>query len=172
MGFCHPGPGHYDRIVFGPRAASSDAWSERLLALLMIATTLAAVDQWVKVFVSTPVWAVHHRSDAWFVGSCAIIIAILPLTRLPSRGVAVAAGVFAGGVLGNLISAGSDGLSVPNPIIIMHGMGGIAFNPADTFILAGNLALMTTLICVCVRYREELALWRSARRAARQQRLR
>jgi hypothetical protein len=28
------------------------------------------------------------------------------------------------------------------------------------------------LICVCVRYREELALWRSARRAALQQRLR
>ena len=158
--------------MFGPRAASSDAWSERLLALLIVATALAAVDQWVKVSISTPVWAEHHRSGAWFAGSCAILIAILPLTRLPSRAVAIAAGVFAGGVLGNLISAGSDGLHVPNPIIIMHGMGGIAFNPADAFILAGNLSLMAALITVCIRYRVELAHWRATRRAAVQQRLR
>ena len=158
--------------MFGPRAASTDAWSERLLALLIVATALAAVDQWVKVLVSTPVWAEHQRSDAWFIGSCAILVAILPLTRLPSRAVAIAAGVLAGGVLGNLISAGANGLYVPNPIIIMRGMGGIAFNPADTFILAGNLALMTTLIAICLRYREELALWRATRRAAVRQRLR
>jgi lipoprotein signal peptidase len=156
--------------VFGQRASSSKAWSDRLLALLVIATTLAAVDQYVKLSVSTPVWALHHRSDAWFGGSCAILIAILPLTRLPSRAVAVAAGIFSGGVLGNLISAGSDGLYVPNPIIIMHGMGGVAFNPADTFILIGNLGLMTALICLCVRYRAELTLWRAARRATLQQR--
>jgi lipoprotein signal peptidase len=159
--------------VFGPRAASSahEAWSERLLALLLIALALAAVDQWVKLTVSTPYWAVHHRSDLWFAGSCVLLVAILPLTRVPSRAVAIAAGIFAGGVLGNLLSASTDGLSVPNPIIVMHGMGGIAFNPADTFILAGNLALMTTLIVVCLRYREQLDLWRSARRAALRQRL-
>jgi lipoprotein signal peptidase len=157
--------------VFGSRAASSDAWSDRLLALLLVATALAAVDQWVKVLVSTPAWAQHHRSDAWFAGSCAILIAILPLTRLPSRAVAIAAGVFAGGVLGNLISAGTDGLYVPNPIIIMHGMGGIAFNPADAFILAGNLSLVTTLIVVCIRSRAELVEWRTARRTDIRRRL-
>jgi lipoprotein signal peptidase len=163
--------GHYHADMFGPRATSSEAWSERLLALLMVATALAAIDQWVKLSVSTPVWAEHHRSGAWFAGSCAILVAILPLTRLPSRAVAIAAGVFAGGVLGNLISAGSDGLYVPNPIIIMHGMGGVAFNAADTFILAGNLSLMGALIVVCVRSRGELAAWRTARRAALRQRL-
>jgi lipoprotein signal peptidase len=157
--------------MFGPRATSSEAWSERLLALLIVATVLAAIDQCVKVSVSTPVWAEHHRSGAWFAGSCAVLIATLPLTRLPSRAVAIAAGVFAGGVLGNLISAGSDGLYVPNPIIIMHGMGGVAFNPADTFILVGNVSLTATLIVVCVRYRVELAAWRTARRAALRQRL-
>ncbi len=158
--------------MFGVRAASTEAWSERLLALLVIATALAAVDQWVKLTVPTPPWAIHQRSDLWFAGSCVLLIAIVPLTRLPSRGVAVAAGIFAGGVLGNLVSASSDGLSVPNPIIVMHGMGGIAFNPADAFILAGNLALMATLIAVCLRYREELSRWRSERRGALAARLR
>jgi lipoprotein signal peptidase len=157
--------------VFGPRAATSEAWSERLLALLVIAVALAAVDQWVKATVATPPWAVHQRSDLWFAGSCVILVAVLPLTRLPSRGVAIAAGIFCGGVLGNLLSAGADGLSVPNPIIVMHGMGGIAFNPADTFILAGNLSLMTALICVCVRYRVELNQWRAERRDALQRRV-
>ena len=128
--------------MFGQRAVSSEAWSERLLALLLIAVVLAAIDQTVKLTVSTPLWAVHHRSDLWFVGSCLVLVAVLPLTRLPSRGVAIAAGRLRGGVLGNLLSASADGLNVPNPIIIMHGMGGVAFNPADAFIEAGNLALM------------------------------
>ena len=101
-----------------------------------------------------------------------VVVAILPLTRVPSRAVAIAAGIFAGGVLGNLLSASADGLYVPNPLIIMHGMGGIAFNPADTFILAGNLALMATLIAVCFRYRAELEEWRAARRTALHERLR
>ncbi len=149
--------------MFGTRTASSEleAWGERLLALLLIALTLTAVDQWVKLTVSTPYWAVHHRSDLWFTGSCVLLVAIVPLTRVPSRAVAIAAGIFAGGVLGNLLSASTDGLYVPNPIIIMHGMGGVAFNPADTFILVGNLALTMALIAVCVRYREQLDLWRS-----------
>ncbi len=148
--------------MFGPRAASTDAWSERLLALLLIALGLAAVDQVVKSMIATPTWAVHQRSDVWFAGSCVLLIAIMPLTRLPSRAVSIAAGIFGGGVLGNLVSAGSDGLSVPDPIIVMHGMGGIAFNPADTFILAGNLALMATLIARCIRSREELHAWRGS----------
>jgi lipoprotein signal peptidase len=157
--------------VFGTRASSTEAWSERLLALLLIALALAAVDQWVKFAVATPAWAFHQRSDLWFVGSCLIFVATLPLTRLPSRGVAIAAGIFSGGVLGNLLSASADGLSVPNPIIIMHGMGGIAFNPADAFILTGNLTLTAALIGVSFRYREEVDLWRSDRRAAVRQRL-
>jgi lipoprotein signal peptidase len=147
--------------MFGQRAVSSEAWSERLLALLLIAVVLAAIDQTVKLTVSTPIWAVHHRSGVWFVGSCLVLVAVLPLTRLPSRGVAIAAGVFAGGVLGNLLSASADGLNVPNPIIVMHGMGGLAFNPADAFIEAGNLALMAMLFSICLRHRNALAGWRT-----------
>ena len=147
--------------MFGQRAVSSEAWSERLLALLLIATVLAGIDQTVKHVVSTPLWAVHHRSGIWFVGSCLVLVAVLPLTRVPSRGVAIAAGVFAGGVLGNLLSASADGLNVPNPIIVMNGMGGFAFNPADAFIEAGNLALMGMLVSICLRHRNALAGWRA-----------
>lgn len=147
--------------MFGQRAVSSEAWSERLLALLLIAVVLAAIDQTVKLTVSTPHWAVHHRSGLWFAGSCLVLIAVLPLTRLPSRGVAIAAGVFAGGVLGNLLSASAGGLNVPNPIIIMNSLGGFAFNPADAFIEAGNLALMAMLVSVCLRHRDALAGWRA-----------
>jgi lipoprotein signal peptidase len=157
--------------MFGQRATSSQAWSERLLAVLLIAMVLAAVDQWVKLTIATPPWAVHQRSDLWFVGSCLVLVAILPVTRVPSRAVAIAAGIFVGGVLGNLVSASFDGLSVPNPIIIMNGMGGIAFNPADTFILAGNVSLMMTLSFIVLRYRHELKAWRAARRGALVQRL-
>jgi lipoprotein signal peptidase len=157
--------------MFGQRAVSSEAWSERLLALLVIAAVLAAVDQVVKHTVSTPLWAVHHRSDRWFIGSCLVLVAVLPLTRLPSRSVAIAAGVFAGGVLGNLLSAGADGLNVPNPIIVMHGMGGVAFNPADAFIETGNLALMVALVCVTLRHREAIGVWRANGRRALRRRL-
>ena len=157
--------------VFGSRAASSEAWSERLLVLLLIAGVLASVDQWVKLTVATPPWAIHQRSHLWFIGSCAILVANLPLTRLPSRSVSIAAGIFCGGVLGNLLSAAADGFSVPNPIIVMHGVGGIAFNPADAFILAGNLSLMAALIAVSFRYRVQLHRWRNERRSSLQQRL-
>jgi hypothetical protein len=150
--------------VFGLRVDPGAAWSERLLVLLVIATSLAAVDQWVKLTVHTPFWAVHHRSDLWFLGSCAVLLAVMPLTRLPSRALAVAAGILSGGVLGNLLSASSGGLNVPNPIIIMHGVGGIAFNPADAFIEAGNVALVATLVCIALRRREELRAWRARAR--------
>lgn len=157
--------------MLGERTVSTKAWSERLLAVLVIAAGLAAIDQWVKLEVPTPAWAVHHRSDLWFLSSCVVLVAILALTRLPSRGLSIAAGFLAGGVLGNLLSASSDGRDVPNPIIVMHGMGGVAFNPADAFIEAGNVALIGTLVYISLRHREELALWRARARSAWHERL-
>ncbi len=151
--------------MFGLRVAPGTERSERLLGLLVIATGLAAIDQWVKLAVHTPLWAVHHRSDLWFFGSCGVLVAVLPLTRLPSRALSAAAGILSGGVLGNLLSASSGGLDVPNPIIVMHGVGGIAFNPADAFIEAGNVALVATLMCIAWRRREELSAWRARARA-------
>ena len=160
--------GHYHGAhVRSARNLVPRAWSETALALLMVATATCRGRPMGEGFRSpTP--------------SGPNIIARAPgspaRARDPDRDLALDATTvarrsdrgrgFAGGFLGNLISAGTDGLYVPNPLIIMHGMGGIAFNPADAFILIGNLSLMAALIVVCVRYRVELAAWRTARRAA------
>jgi len=130
-------------------------WIERLLTLLVIAAVLAIADQYVKFKIPTPSFADHHRSELWFFGSCALLLSVMPLARIPSNSVAASAGIFSGGVLGNLISAGSNGLVVPNPIII-GSRTGIAFNLADTFVLAGNLMLMASLMTVTIRYRDRL----------------
>ncbi len=78
------------------------------------------------------------------------------MARLPSNTVTIAAGIFNGGILGNLLSASSDHLDVPNPILIGHQTGGIAFNLADAFILTGNLMLMVSLCVLTIRYRDHL----------------
>ncbi len=145
---------------------------ERLLVLLVVAVSLAAVDLWVKFAVPTEPWALHQRSDVWFFGSCFLMLAALPLARLPSNTVTIAAGIFNGGILGNLLSASTDHLEVPNPILIGHRTGGVAFNMADAFILTGNLMLMVSLCALTIRYRhylprrEGLRLTRSRRTRA------
>jgi lipoprotein signal peptidase len=131
------------------------AWPERLLTLLLIAALLAVVDQYVKFEIPTPTFAQHHRSELWFFGSCALLLSVVPLARVPSNSVAASAGIFSGGVLGNLISAGANGFVVPNPLVIGTRTG-IAFNLADTFVLAGNLMLMASLMTVTIRYRDRL----------------
>ena len=80
-------------------------WMERLLVLLVIAVSLAAIDLYVKLTVPTPPWALHQRSDVWFFGSLVLMLAALALARLPSNTVTIAAGIFNGGMLGNLFSA-------------------------------------------------------------------
>jgi hypothetical protein len=129
---------------------------KRLLGLLVITTTLAAVDLWVKLALPAPDWALHQRSNLWFIGSCLLLVAALPLARLPSTSVTIAAGIFNGGVLGNVLSASDNDLVVPNPILIGNQVNGVAFNLADLFILTGNLMLMATLIVLVVRNRERL----------------
>ena len=128
---------------------------ERLLTLLVIAALLAVVDQYVKFEIPTPSFAQHQRSEFWFLGSCALLLSVPPLARVPSNSVAASAGIFSGGVLGNLISAGANGFVVPNPLVI-GSRTGIAFNLADTFVLAGNLMLMASLMTVTIRYRDRL----------------
>jgi hypothetical protein len=129
---------------------------KRLLGLLVITTTLAAVDLWTKLLLPAPDWALHQRSNLWFIGSCLLLVAALPLARLPSTSVTIAAGIFNGGVLGNVLSASDNDLVVPNPILIGNQVNGVAFNLADLFILTGNLMLMATLIVLVVRNRERL----------------
>jgi hypothetical protein len=142
----------------------------RLLGLLLITTALAAIDLWSKLLLPTPEWALHQRSNIWFIGSCLLLVAALPLARLPSTSVTIAAGIFNGGVLGNVLSASDDHLVVPNPILIGSQVNGVAFNLADLFILTGNLMLMATLILLVIRNRHRLPSEATAFRRWRQRR--
>ena len=140
-------------------------WSERLLIFASSAVVLAAADQVVKATVSTPVWAFHHRSYGWVALSVAVLAGAFFLTLVPSRAVAVAAGVMSAGAIANLISARSDGNRVPNPLVIGNYERGFAFNVADCCFLAGNLLLMASLIVMIVRRRDRLAPPRAWERA-------
>ena len=130
---------------------------DRLLLFVAPAVVLVSVDQVVKATVSTPVWAFHHRSNGWVALSIAVLVGAFFLTLVPSRAVAVAAGVMSAGAIGNLISARLDGNRVPNPLVIGDYQRGIAFNLADVFFLVGNLLLMSALIVMIVRRRDRLA---------------
>ena len=129
------------------------------------AVVLVAVDQVLRAAVSTPSWAYHHRSFAWVALSIAVLVGAFCLTFVPSRAVAVAAGVMTAGAIGNLISARLNGNRVPNPLVIGNYERGFAFNLADVFFLAGNLLLMGTLIVMLVRRRDRLAPPRAWERA-------
>jgi len=131
-------------------------WSDRLLVFVAPAVVLVPADQFVKATISTPIWAFHHRSDGWVALSVAVLVGAFFLTLVPSRAVAVAAGVMSAGALANLISARSDGNRVPNPLVIGDYQRGFAFNLADVFFLVGNLLLVVSLIVVIVRRRDRL----------------
>jgi hypothetical protein len=139
--------------------------SDRLLLIVVPAVVLASADQVVKATVSTPLWAFHHRSHAWIVLSIAILVGAFFLSLVPSRAVALAAGVMCGGAIGNLVSARWDGNHVPNPLVIGDYHRGVAFNLADLFFLVGNLLLMASLIVMIVRRRDRLAPPRAWERA-------
>jgi hypothetical protein len=140
-------------------------WSDRLFVFVAPAVVLVSVDQVVKATVSTPLWAFHHRSYGWVALSIAVLVGAFFLTLVPSRAVAVAAGVMSAGAIGNLVSARLDGNRVPNPLVIGDYQRGIAFNLADVFFLVGNLLLMTALIVMLVRRRDRLAPPRAWERA-------
>jgi lipoprotein signal peptidase len=139
--------------------------SDRLFLFVAPAVVLVAVDQVVKATVSTPLWAFHHRSYGWVALSIAVLVGAFFLTLVPSRAVAVAAGIMSAGAIGNLVSARLDGNRVPNPLVIGDYQRGIAFNLADVFFLVGNMLLMTGLIVMLVRRRDRLAPPRAWERA-------
>jgi lipoprotein signal peptidase len=140
-------------------------WSDRLFVFVAPAVVLVSVDQVVKATVSTPVWAFHQRSYGWVALSIAVLVGAFFLTLVPSRAVAVAAGVMSAGAIGNLVSARLDGNRVPNPLVIGDYQRGIAFNLADVFFLVGNMLLMSALIVMLVRRRDRLAPPRAWERA-------
>lgn len=125
---------------------------------------VSCVDIWVKAIDPAPAWALHQRSILWVILSSLVLLATVSLTRLPSDGVTLGAGVLAGGVLGNLLSAVADHLVVPDPLLLSTHTGGFAFNVADACILAGNLMLVVALSQFVIRNRHRLP--RHARRRA------
>lgn len=139
--------------------------SERLLLILAPAAALASLDLLVKDMLPTAEWAFHHRSNGWVAGSIGLLLAAGALSLVPSRAVAFAGGVMSAGVLGNLVSARTDGNWVPNPLTINSGDYSVAFNLSDVFFLLGNLILMTALIVLTVRHRAQLAPPRQWERA-------
>ena len=108
----------------------------RVLLIALVAAPLALVDLAQKA--TEPVYG-HPRGLGYALVAlvlCASIFAFVP--RVPSHVLAIAGGLAAAGALGNLVSALAWRNGVPNPIV----GGGIAFNLADVWTLAGALALI------------------------------
>jgi len=124
----------------------------RLTLLFLPAAALAAVDLAVNEALPTGDSHFHHRSPAWSALTASLLVVVLALAVLPSRLVALAAGVVAGGVLGDLVSAHTNDGRVPNPIVL----GSVALNLADVFVLAGVPLLVFALARVSIRHREQI----------------
>ncbi len=129
---------------------------KRVAIVLGLALPLTAVDLVWKSVATTPYWAYHPRSLGWLALSLALFVATLAVARVPSAIALVAAGVMAGGVLGNALSAVGNGLRVPDPIIANTSHTVIAFNPADVFTTMGTLALTASLGITLIRNRQLL----------------
>jgi hypothetical protein len=142
--------------------------AERALLIVVPAVTLALADLIVKATLTTPPWSFHARSHAWVVLCVFLLVGALLLAFVPSRAVALAAGVLSGGVLGNLVSARLEGNRVPNPFVIGDYTGGIAFNLADVFVVTGNLLLAVALMTVTLQNRSRLIPPRAWERALRE----
>ena len=128
----------------------------RLLAAACVALLVANVDLLVKALVRSSEGFDHHRSGAWFLLSVVELAAMGAIALLPSRALAVTAGLVAAGTLGNLVSASGDGGTVANPFVVHFGDGGVAFNVADVAFVAGQLALTAAAMRLAVRHREKL----------------
>lgn len=140
---------------------------ERIFLVLTAAVALMGADLWIKATIPTAAWHFHERSNAWVALCVLLLLGALALARIPSRAVAVGAGVMSGGVGGNLLSARWNDSRVPNPLVIGGYSNGIAFNAADVFFLVGILFLMVSLIVVTIRHRDRLIPPRELRAAIR-----
>ncbi len=110
-----------------------------------VAVPLAAADLYVKARVRTEPWAYHERSIGWLVLSIILLGAMFLVARVPSALVPPAAGVLAGGLLGNSLSAAWYGMRVPNPLVVTGNQAVLAFNLADVWALFGILLLVSVV---------------------------
>ena len=139
----------------------------RLAVALLVALPLAAADLAVKATWPTPWWAYHQRSLAWVLLCLIVLAAISLLLRLPSLLVPPAAGILAGGVLGNALSAAWNGLAVPNPLVLTGSRSVIAFNLADVWVIVGLVTLVPLVGTWLIRHREAVPALGPGRRRAR-----
>jgi lipoprotein signal peptidase len=128
----------------------------RLAVALAVAVPLALVDLAVKAVRPTPWWAWHERSLGWLLLCVVVLAALVVVLRVPGVLVPPAAGVLAGGVLGNALSAAWNDLEVANPLVIEGERAVLAFNLADVWVLAGLAALFAVLGVWLVRNRDGL----------------
>ena len=137
----------------------------------VLALPLAALDLAHKHLTETQDWAYHLRSASWIVLSLVVVAGCFLLALVPSTPVAAGAGVLAGGVAGNAISALTSARGIQNPLVVAVGNDAVAFNVADVLTLAGIALLMVSLTTTTIRNREKLlpprAFWRMLRRRLR-----
>lgn len=100
----------------------------------------------------TPTPFHHLRSTGVFVLACVLAVALLAFApRVPSLGVALGAGIAAGGALGTAVS-GLAWNGVPDPLV----GGGIAFNISDIAIGAGDALLIGSVLVHAWTHRDRL----------------
>lgn len=119
------------------------------------ALAAAAVDLVQKAFAGP---TLHHlRSPAALLLMAAVAAGLLLVVpRIASTAVVVGGGIAAGGALGNLVSALVWSEGVPDPIVVRGSIGGIAFNLADVFVLAGDMLLVSAAAIHGLRNRARL----------------
>jgi hypothetical protein len=128
----------------------------RLGIVVFTAVPLAALDLLLKDVLPADPMLFHRRSTDWIILCCVLLVVALVLARLPSRLVAVAAGLLAAGVLGNLLSARWHNGVVPNPFVVGPPNKELAFNLADVFVLAGIVLETVASLRLAIRYRHLL----------------
>ena len=140
----------------------------RVCILVAVALPLTAADLATKALLPTYPGLYHDRSNAWALASIALLALAIALCRLPSRLLAAAAGVFAAGLAGNLVSALDHRGGVPNPFVA----GTVAFNLADVLFVAGVALVGAAGMRVARRHRHLLPTASIPVRIARYVRLR
>ena len=122
----------------------------RRAVAVALAALVVAVDLVHEALTPTPFH--HGRSPAVFVLAAGIAAALLVLApRIPSLGVALGAGIAAGGAVGTLVS-GLAWSGVPDPFV----RGGIAFNVSDLAIALGDALLLAAVLLHAWTHRHEL----------------
>jgi hypothetical protein len=123
--------------------------ARRLAVVVSLAGGLAAADLALNALVPTDAWDFQQRSEAWSIVALVLLGALLAVGLLPSLIVLLAAGVAAGGVAGNILSARLHDGRVPNPLVV----GPVAFNLADVLVVCAAPILTVALARVAIRHR-------------------